>query len=229
MKRIRILGVLALTLFMGVQLQAQEKQNNYIFQNSNGGGVDFSGFGSPLINLTTINGELGVMLGGGGAVSINQRFFIGAYSESLRSNHEFALQRYMPNTGNVDYNDVKVGFTHTGIWTGYFLHPEKKIHFGLSSKFGWGALYLKSKQFKDNVGGDFAHNRVFVALPQVEVNFSFTNWLKLNLGVGYQFVSGVNDTYQVEENGRLINRKAMNSSDYQGLQGNISFLFGFFD
>lgn len=101
----------------------QEDEPTYLFTEKTGE-IKLSGFGAPIVGFCSTEDEFGVMVGGGGAVSLVDEDY--------------------------DFDD-----------------------------------------HEDEIGWDV----VFVLTPELQVEVNLMKWLKLNFGAGYQFVSGVNNTY----------------------------------
>ncbi len=188
--------------------------------------IFISGFGAPIVEFSTIEGDFAVSTGGGGAVLFNQSFFIGAYglgSVSLNS-ADMVLQLRGTDLSIQTYSHLKRMFAHGGLWIGYIYNTSKAVHASVSAKIGGGAAgYYDSyyEEWHHNLGWD----AVFVFTPQVEIEFNMTSWFKINLGAGYRLVSGINKTY-IDLNGD--ERSFFSNSDFSSPQASISFLFGGF-
>jgi hypothetical protein len=191
--------LLSLTLITTVALAQRNTQTLL------GDGVEFtSGFGGFMMQFPTIDGRLTAMTGGGGAAIINNTFYFGGYGLGL------AEEVRVENEG-VTYN---LNFDHGGFFLGYIFNPEGMVHLGISSKFGWGGIYLNETIF---TGGSFyqVNDRVFIINPVADVELNITNWFKFNVGAGYQLTNGVDNV-------------VYNKTDFNGLTINASFLFGWF-
>ena len=79
--------------------------------------------------------------------------------------------------------------------------------------------------FDDSMRHGIGVDGVFVFTPQLEVEMNIARWFKINIGAGYQMVTGVDKTY-TNINNQEVNY--YNSSDYNSPQASISFLFGGF-
>jgi len=218
MKKIKTILFLSVLFLSGSLLAQDDYSPQYLF--SGQGKTSISGFGGPFVEFSGIQKEFAVSVGGGGAVIFNQTFYIGGYGEGLTTSH----YRY-------DLSDVvniaqpKISFGHGGFWLGYIHDSFKAIHFGFSSKLGWGSISLYDAYYNYEPRDYWAKDAVFVAIPQVEVEMNLTPWFKINVGVGYRAVAGIDKTYSDSE-GNLHNY--FDASDYNSAQGTISFLFGGF-
>lgn len=207
-------------LFSTVSLSAQEEEEQkdmqYIFGSK--GKTKVSGFGGPIMQFSAIGDEFAFLMGGGGAVLLNQTFYIGAFGEGLTTSHYTSLDEssYLPQG--------QTRFGYGGLWLGYIHKNQNPVHFGVSSRIGWGSIYYDLNYYDNNyeyqADPAFLDN-VFVFVPQIEAEFNFFKWMKMNIGVGYRVVAGVNKEY----NGELI----FDQKDFNKPQGTITLMFGYFN
>lgn len=152
--------------------------------------IRFSVFGGPIFELSSVHNNFGFSTGGGGGIILNQTLMIGGYG-----------MRLAPVIGtdvilnDVNYDNLEIAFGHGGLWIGYIHNYRKLIHFGASTKLGWGNITLNDHR----LANPYVDN-VMVITPQVEAEMNISNWFKINLGVGYRFVSGINDSVLTEGN-----------------------------
>lgn len=217
MKKLSV--ILFLSLLAGFSLNAQDSEDKEVKTLFSSSDISFSGFGGPIVQFGTAEDGMGVFPGGGGALLINQKFFIGGYGMGLANS---ALHRNVEVEG-VKYDRLRTSFGHGGFWLGYIHNSQELLHLGFSSKFGWGELALYDDRFDFDHYDYLANDIVFVVTPQVEVEMNITHWFKLNVGAGYQFVSGVgNQTWS--DNGEKI----FEQKDFSTPQLTVGFLFGGF-
>jgi hypothetical protein len=195
--------------------------------------VRMSGFGGPNVEFSTFGkGDLAVSVGGGGAFLVNNRFYIGGYGQGMATYHYLTDFRTYDPVGKkwTDYSDKRVNFGHGGFWIGGIFRPEDAIHYGISSKIGWGEISLIEDEYHEDRYQPYFADKVFVVTPQIEVEANLARWLKLNVGVGYRFVTGINRSYTAYNNdGSLIGKKQVyKSSDFNSPQANVTFIFGWF-
>ena len=90
-------------------------------------------------------------------------------------------------------------------------------------KLGWGEIDLEGDELDPDLDShaDFM-DRIFTILPQVEMELNLTEWFKINAGVGYRFVTGIDATYLVDQN----KVKYYNTGDFSSPVGTISLIFG---
>lgn len=206
------------SLFTGIiALYAQEDTTQYLIS----GKTEFSGFGGPIAEFSSVNNEFAFFMGGGGALLINQTFFIGGYGEGIVTSH---YRDDLETIVNMDH--PKISFEHGGFWLGYIYQHQKVIHGGLSAKLGWGEISLEGDEHIYNPGLDYDFtDHTFIILPQIEMEINLTSWFKINLGLGYRFITGVDAEY-LDSNNNPVH--FYDTGDFDGPLGTISLLFGGF-
>lgn len=190
-----------LPVLFALAIEAQAQSPKTLISN------DFSqtsGFGGFMIQLQSVDGQMKALTGGGGAVIFDNRFYFGGYGLGLSDDLDVTFE-------GIEYD---VDYGHGGFLLGYVIRPADLIHFGISSKIGWGEISFQEKFL--NVDPIRYRDQVFVVSPQVEAEVNMTNWFKFNVGAGYQTTVGVDNFYY-------------GSSDFNGLTVGISFIFGWFD
>lgn len=90
-------------------------------------------------------------------------------------------------------------------------------------KLGWGEIDLDGDGHTYNPDLDYDfRDRIFTVQPQVEMELNMTKWFKINIGVGYRFVTGIDAVYLNEQN-KPVN--FYNTSDFNSPVGTISLIF----
>lgn len=200
----KIILALNVLFFLGLTHNAfaQDSEYDYLLK---GKRLSFSIFGGPMFELSSVNNNLGFSSGGGGAIMFNRTVFIGGYGMGLNplSNQQFVVD-------NVEHSNLALDFGHGGFWLGYVHDYRKVVHFAGSTKFGWGGISLDGNQLNDTY-----RNSVLVFTPQIEVEVNVGRWFKINGGLGYRFVSGVDQS--VFETGQ-----------FNSPQATVGFIFGWF-
>lgn len=186
----RIITILA-SLFCVASLHAQQET---LF-----GNVDiWGGFGGPLFEISAINGESVVSIGGGGAV-IMDNFFFGGYGIGTDdASHTFEGEEY-----NIKLN-------HGGIWLGLTSNPNKLIHLYSSARLGWGRARLRQN------GDTMFSDRVFSVTPELGFEVNVTQFFQLGFTGGYRVITGINDL------------PGIGNSDFSNIVGGITLRFGGF-
>jgi hypothetical protein len=199
MKKFLLTSTLALTMLVSL---GQERPQTLL-----GDGVQFtSGFGGFMIGFTPVEGNIKAMSGGGGAILINNAFYLGGYGMGM-------AEDLVVESNSIDY---AVDYSHGGLMLGFVVLPSRMTHLGLSSKIGWGEITFNEYNSRGTgfVGGRITDN-VFILNPQAELEVNMTSWFKINANVGYQLANGVNNFYYT-------------GNDFNGATFGLSFLFGWF-
>jgi hypothetical protein len=153
----------------------------YLF--AKGGKLRLSGFGAPVAELSFINGQPVLSNGGGGALLVNQRFFIGAYSLSTITRiQDFVWENNQFFFGN---NPVLV---QVGGWLGYNFSPHRVLHLTASAKVGYAQMVDVNYQ-NQNWGRSSRYEGTLVVTPQLEAELNLLKWMKLNVGAGYRWAA----------------------------------------
>ena len=212
--------ILSLAIIISsVSLYAQEdNEPRYIFGGD--GNISVTGFGGPFVGFNGIADKFAVFAGGGGAALFNQQFFFGGYGMGLSTKH------YREDLSNITHiENPKIKFGHGGFWLGYIHQYYNAVHFGVSTKLGWGKIFIIDEYYYKEAsqikGADF----VFVVNPQLDMELNFTKWLKMNIGLGYQITSGIDKTY-IDADGNSF--EYYDKADFNHPMGTVTFLFGGF-
>jgi hypothetical protein len=206
----------ATIVILATLVNAQDAEMKYLF-----GGKDkikVSGFIAPIMEYSAMGDDFAFFMGGGGAILFNQTFFFGAYGEGLTTPYETEIVFDQVNNYNMTQ---RIEFGHGGFWLGYIHHSQAPIHAGFSTKLGWGSINPWEEDKKPDYSSELA-DHVFVIIPQLEAEFNFFKWLKLNVGVGYRFVTDVDKSYGWSD--ELIYDK----KDFNKPQASMTLMFGFF-
>ena len=155
-------------------------------------------FGGPLIEIGTINGETGAVVGGGGALVMNQ-LFLGGYGLGT----DYPELRI----GSYDYN---LRLRHGGLWLGYVAKQNKVAHLYSSARIGWGKSEIRGD------GPAAESDRIFVLTPEIGLELNMTSFFKLALTGGYRWVNGVTQL------------PGLGNDDFSSPVGTITFRFGGF-
>lgn len=194
--------VLALILFLFTVYNVFPQDTTQLVPSEKNPKVMLSGFGGILSETSILKKNISESLGACGAFMINNYFFIGGYGLSVVTNHTvrdlIIPDEYLKDGRPMYYygKPLRINFSHAGIWLGGVFFHEKKVHLGLSSKFGWGNIHLTdsvNNSYIDNVDYrlDYTNDKIFVITPQIELDIKITSWLKFNMGIGYRFVTGI--------------------------------------
>jgi len=197
MKKVFFLGVI---LAISLSAFSQEKEYQTIFDNRD---VRISGLGGPFMQFTAVAGEFGHMMGGGGAVLLNN-FFLGGYG--------LGLTNAIPDYVNQNPSD-RLTLGHGGFWLGYSLFGDKSVHVTFSSLIGWGEFGV----MQDYGTYPFIRDKIFVLSPTVELELNLTRYFRMGAGVSYNLYTLVDQ-----------NMHGYSNADLSAPGGFLSFKFGWF-
>jgi hypothetical protein len=227
---IKLTGIVIVVLFIQISGFGQDEQKfKTIFDNNKA--LRISGFGGPIVEFSSVINEFAVSNGGGGGVIINN-FFIGGYGIGLSTNHFKDISYVHPASSSglpFIYSNERINFGHGGLWLGGSLNPNEAIHLAFSTKLGWGSINLIEE--RDNNYSLFHFNdNVFVIQPQIEAEMNITRWFKVNFGLGYRIVTGVDEKVLDAgvAGGAPQMKQFFKSNEFNSLTGTVSLLFGGF-
>ncbi len=227
-KQIITVTLFTLAIFAGVQ--GQENAEFRYLLGGNDGKVKVSGFGAYTIGFSQYDGNLAVYNGGGGAVLLNQTLYFGLYGTGLSTRHQRNDFRMLePDNSIIEYENLVTNFGHGGFWIGYIHKSHLPVHFGASTKLGWGSVNL-ADDYYDYSNDSWDNNlvvddHVFVFTPQIELEMNLLRWFKINAAAGYQVVTGLNSTYS-DPSG--VKHQFFKNKDFSQPVFNLSFVFGGF-
>lgn len=156
---------------IAITAYGQDKQET-LFGNIN----HIGGFGGPMIEVSSINGQTVADVGGGGALILDNFFFGGYGLGTDAPNIEIGLENF------------DIDFGHGGLWFGFVTPNHKLMHFYSSFKLGWGEANLIDKD-----GDKLFSDNILVLTPEAGIELNLTRWFRLGFTGGYRFVNGVND------------------------------------
>lgn len=227
--KIRRYFLFALTMVLSLTAFSQESTNGnksqFLLDPENG--IQISGFGGPIFELSQIDNDLAVCTGAGGAVLFNQQFFIGGYGMGqlpVNGNYSFNIREVLGAPLH-QYANLSPIFAHGGLWMGYIHESHKIVHLGLSARMGWGTLAFADLNYNFH-DSEIGIDPIFVVSPQAEIEFNMLKWFKINLGLGYRYVGGVDATYINADNKTV---RFYDKNSFNSLTGSLTFLFGGFE
>lgn len=196
MKKTTLLGLI---LIVTLAAFSQEKEYQTIFDNQD---LRISGMGGPFMQFTGVAGEFGHMMGGGGAVLLND-FFFGGYG--------LGLTNAIPDFVNMNNADDRLSLGHGGFWIGYVIFGDRPVHFTVSSLIGWGEFgIMQSGEYYP-----YIRDNIFVLSPTAEVELNLTRYFRIGAGISYNIYT-------------MVDLRGYKSSDLSAPGGFLSFKFGWF-
>jgi hypothetical protein len=138
---------------------------------------DSGGFGAPVFGATAIGGEWGFFSGGRGAWVVNHKCCFGGGGYSV----DVALE-----PGNENDVEPRLDLGMGGFEFEYVAFSDKVVHFTVGALVGAGGV-----TFQDLPRDVETTDMVFVGKPAASVELNLVKWLRLDLGGGYRYVTGV--------------------------------------
>ena len=192
--------LLLVILTITIAAFSQDREYRTIFDNRD---LRISGMGGPFMQFTAVAGEFAHMMGGGGAVLLND-FHFGGYG--------LGLTNAIPDFVNGNTND-RLSLGHGGFWLGYAFFGEKPIHINFSTLIGWCEIGIM--QYDEYY--PFLRDKVFALVPIIEVELNLTKYFRIGAGATYNLITGVDEQLH-----------GYKTSDISSPGGFLSFKFGWF-
>ncbi len=176
MKRLIIISMLALAPLMAQQ------------QTLFAGPYTHGGYGGPRIMASTINGELGLLVGGHGGWVLNHAMFVGGGGYGL-------VNPIMAPTAP-DSEQEYVEFGYGGLELGAIIASNSILHLRVSTLLGGGGLSRswRNENYEEDDhhhGQNYYQDAFFMAEPSIEMEVNMTPWMRLTAGASYRFIDGV--------------------------------------
>lgn len=195
-------GAFLFALLLGAPLYAQET----LFE----GEVDFGGYGGPAVQFTSVNQQLGVLVGGGGGVIIGHMISIGGAGYGL-------VNDVTEESAPAEKPYLVLGYG--GGYLQYIHRSDDLIHFTGSVLIGGGGVSFR-KDYETMIEEsestrDTSADAFFVVEPSLEAELNVAKYFRVSLGAGYRFVTG-------------IETPGLKDSDISGPSARIIFKFGSF-
>jgi len=218
----RLFWIMAISLlsmnimFAQERISEEERQVTTLF-----GDTEFksSGYGGPTFKLTSINNELGVMLGGRGAWTINKVFSIGLAGYGAVSQHNVLFKNY-------EGTDIDgfINFGYGGLYLEYIHQPYDFMHFSGNILIGGAGAYYSEERFANNdrETKKDAWNAMLAIEPTLAVEFNILRFFRISVEGSYRFLSNVAESDVYKANQSLKDLKL------SGFSGGITFQFGSF-
>jgi hypothetical protein len=152
---------------------------------------DHGGYGAMGLKAATMDGEKRYLVGGRGGWIINHTFMLGMAGYGMVGP---AMER------NIEGEVRKYGMGYGGIDLGVTLPIPSPLTFSLHYIAGIGGVgYTVDTDGED---GDFDHldwdssgdtDWFFIGEPQINAEMAVTPFMRICLGAGYRYISGVNE------------------------------------
>lgn len=160
-----------------------------------------TGHGAGIAELTWVNGQAALNIGGYGGVLVNHKFMIG-----LAGNNVFFKQTVNGKKDSYQLN-------YYGLYSEYRFNPENLVHIsiGLTGALGWQENDIINTQKTGRKDGDLT----FVIQPKLALNTKITKFMQIQAYGTYRFTGNTNSLYYAKSN-------------YNDASAGISLVFGGF-
>jgi hypothetical protein len=152
------------------------------------GKIEHGGYGGPVVKFSSVNGKLGVLVGGHGGWIINHTLVLGGGGYGLVN--DVAANTLGP------LNEEYVDFSYGGFEVEWVMNSDKLVHFSVHALIGGGGVQYR------NEGEDITyHNKnndgFFVLEPGATLDLNMTTWMRFSVGASYRYVNGVDSNSNV--------------------------------
>ena len=159
------------------------------------GEIHHGGYGGPVVKFTQFNGESAVLVGGQGGWIIDHTFVLGLGGFGLATDHH---PMSVPTDLSYTRNELRTEFGYGGVMLSYIGMSDQLLHPTFDVLIGGGDIRGNRhdsdwSEFEDNEWEDhhWHSDGFFVVEPTVNAELNIVNFMRLNLGAGYRFISGV--------------------------------------
>ena len=165
----------------------------------------FGGYGGPLIEMTQINNDWGVLFGGKGGFIVNRKFAFGGIGMAMVNSPDFI--------GSKESTDVplQLSYASGGVFFEYFFNLESPVHVSIPLNIMGGGVTIH----KENTNYEIESSGMFVIQPGINLEFNMTKHFIPALYVSYRQVLA----------SKLEN---LNNNDLSGLSMGLILKFGGF-
>jgi hypothetical protein len=164
------------------------------------GKVEHGGYGGPVVKFLSVNGKLGVLVGGHGGWIINHTLVLGGGGYGLVNN--VAANRLGP------LNEEYIDFGYGGFEAEWVMNSDKLVHFSIHTLIGGGGVQYRN-QGEDITYRNQNSDGFFVFEPGATIDLNVTTWMRFSAGASYRFVNGVDSNSDVTSDEDLTGPSAI--------------------
>ena len=167
----------------------------------------FGGYGGPLIEMTQINNDWGVLFGGKGGFIVNRKFAFGGVGMAMLNNPDYTGSAQSESTDV----PLQLSYASGGVFFEYFFNLESPVHFSIPVNIMGGGVTIN----KENTNYEIESSGMFVIQPGLNLEFNVTK----------HFIPAVYVTYRQVLASKLEN---LNNNDLSGISMGLILKFGGF-
>ncbi len=186
------------------------------------GKIESGGYGAVSVKFSNVNNKFATFIGGYGGWLINHTFLVGAGGYGL-------VNTIRPPSGSLAVPLVNIAipvyypleksriqFGYGGLYLEYIDNPQSLVHFTFSTLIGAGAVtYTNYNSGLIYYSDNGVSSVVFVLEPSLNAELNVASFFRINAGIGYRFISGVDIA-------------GLTNSDLSSIEATLSFKFGKF-
>lgn len=220
---------LFIALFVSITTFAQEDESvrNDEIQTLLGNKISHGGYGALLIQYSKFDNKDGLLIGGRGGWIINHGFTLGLCGYG-----------FFNEAGASDVPDLVDDYCISGGYGGLLIEPtiasRFPVHITLPVTIGAGGVAY-SQDYQDVYESDewdpvsVDSDAFFIIQPGIEIELNLLKYVRIGLGVYYNFTSDINLGYEsFDSNGKSEIYLLTESDVLQGYSYGITFKFGKF-
>jgi hypothetical protein len=197
MKKLAVATMVSVFFMMSLTAMAQE-------QTLITGQVQHGGFGGPVMKITTFRDDVGLLVGGRGGWIINHVLALGGGGYGLTNNIEAPIRGYYLNVG------------YGGPIVEYIIASNRLVHASVNLLIGAGGVNYREDYWDIDEHSIFIEEDAFFVMePGVDLELNVTNFLRVNAGISYRLIDGVES-------------RDLDDSDMSGVAATLMLKFGKF-
>lgn len=154
--------------------------------------IESGGFGGVKVQVTSINKQDAVLVGGVGGWILDHTFTIGGGGYGLVTN----VPAKVPDVVR-GYKNMSLGYG--GVYFEYVESSHKLLHLTFGLLIGAGGIGYRNENSDVE---DISKDSFFVLEPNVQMNLNVTHFFRISTGFNYRFVRGVEE-YTITSNNDL--------------------------
>lgn len=143
--------------------------------------VPMGGYGGPSIKVTSVNDQLGLMVGGTGAWVLDNSLIIGGAGYGLTT--ETMTQGLGADTTQIDMG-------YGGGIVGYQFMTNEIVHFGVQTLIGAGGVTYQRRDNDENGSTSDNADGFLVVEPGVNLELNVAKNIRVSLEGSYRFING---------------------------------------
>ncbi len=168
-----------------------------------GGDIISGGFGGPVLKISQLNGETGVLFGGHGGWLISHKLLLGGGG--------YGCLGYLDTDTP---QDSLLDFGYGGAYVEYIIASQNLIHLSIGSMFGVGGVGSFSDEEDDSLIEEEG-DTFFIVEPSINANVNISRHFRMSAGISYRLTNG-------------LSYNDLSDKDLRNYSGHITAKFGLF-